>query len=180
MTEPQLERMVCSVHPNRETLLRCNRCNRPMCSECAVLTPTGYRCKECVRGQQKTFETTQTTDLLIGVVIALALAFAGSYIARVMQFFTIFVAPIVGMVITEVVRWAVRRRRSRLLAQLSAGAAFLGALPLLGVALLNLIVVLGSASLGASTGYLLLVIWQAVYAGLVTSTVYFRLSGIQV
>ena len=180
MTEPQIDRMVCEVHPNRETLLRCNRCNRPMCSECAVLTPTGYRCKECVRGQQKTFETTQTRDLVIGVAIALVIAFAGSFIPRVMQFFTIFVAPIVGMIITETVRWAVKRRRSRLLAQLGAGAALLGALPLLGVALLNLIVVLGGASLGAATGYLLVVIWQVVYAGLVTSTVYFRLSGIQV
>jgi len=180
MTEPQLDRMVCEVHPNRETLLRCNRCNRPMCSECAVLTPTGYRCRECVRGQQKTFETTQTRDLVIGVAIALVIAFAGSFIPRVMQFFTIFVAPIVGMVITETVRWAGKRRRSRLLAQLGAGAALLGALPLLGVALLNLIVVLGSVSLGASTGYLMVVIWHVVYAGLVTSTVYFRLSGIQV
>jgi len=180
MTEPQLDRMVCQVHPNRETLLRCNRCNRPMCSECAVLTPTGYRCKECVRGAQKVFETTQTLDLVIGVGIALVIAFAGSFIPRVMQFFTIFVAPIVGLVITEVVRWAVKRRRSRLLAQLTAGAAFVGALPLLGMALLNLIVVLGSTTFGNATGFLLVAIWQAVYAGLVTSTIYFRLSGIQV
>jgi len=27
--------------------------NVPICSSCAVLTPTGYRCVECVRGQQR-------------------------------------------------------------------------------------------------------------------------------
>lgn len=180
MTEPTLERMTCTVHPERETLLRCNRCNRPMCSECSVLTPTGYRCKECVRGQQKVYETTVTRDLVIGVVIALVISFAGSYIPRVMQFFTLFVAPILGLIITEVVRWAVKRRRSRLLAQLAAGAAVVGALPLLGIAILNLVVVLGEYSLGLSTRYILAAVWQLVYAGLIGSTVYYRLSGIQV
>lgn len=180
MEEPQLERLTCTVHPDRETLLRCNRCNRPMCSECSVLTPTGYRCKECVRGQQKVYETTVTRDLVVGVVIALVLSFLGSYIARVMQFFTIFVAPIVGLIIVEVVRWAVKRRRSRILAQLAAGAAVLGALPLLGIALYNLVFLLGQVTAGFSTSLILTVVWQAVYAGLVASTVYYRLSGIQV
>ena len=180
MTQPQLERLTCTVHPERETLLRCNRCNRPMCSECSVLTPTGYRCKECVRGQQKVYETTVTRDLVVGVVIALVISFAGSFIPGVMQFFTIFVAPIVGLLITEAVRWAVKRRRSRLLAQLAAGAAVVGALPLLGITLLNLIVVAQETSLGVSTGFILVAVWQAVYTGLVASTVYYRLSGIQV
>ena len=53
MTESPNEKMYCYNHPQRETVLRCNRCERPMCTSCAVLTPTGYRCKECVRGQQK-------------------------------------------------------------------------------------------------------------------------------
>ena len=47
----------CANHPAVETTLRCNRCGKPICAECAVRTPTGYRCKECVRGQQKIFDT---------------------------------------------------------------------------------------------------------------------------
>ena len=42
----------CANHPNRETMLRCNKCEKPICLQCAVLTEVGYRCKECVRGQQ--------------------------------------------------------------------------------------------------------------------------------
>ncbi len=38
--------MVCANHPNRETMLRCNRCEKPICIHCAVLTEVGYRCKE--------------------------------------------------------------------------------------------------------------------------------------
>ncbi len=40
----------CANHPERETGLRCNRCGKPICSQCAVQTPVGYRCRECVRG----------------------------------------------------------------------------------------------------------------------------------
>ena len=40
-----------------------------------------------------------------------------------MGFFTIFIAPIAGVIIAEAVRWVIRRRRSRLLFRLAAGAA---------------------------------------------------------
>ncbi len=174
MTEPTFEKMVCYNHPDRETYLRCNRCNRPICSECAVLTPTGYRCKECVRGQQKVFETAHSLDPVIGFVIAAILAFLGSYIARVMGFFIVFIAPIIGLGITEAIRYAVKRRRSRLLFQVSTAGAALGSLPLLASIVLA---TLGFGSL--SLGLLTPLLWQGLYTFLIASTVYYRLSGIQ-
>ena len=33
------ETLYCYIHPNRPTSLRCNRCERPICAEDAVLTP---------------------------------------------------------------------------------------------------------------------------------------------
>ena len=77
-----------------------------------MLTPTGYRCKECIRGQQKAFETARRSDYPVAFVLAGVLAFIGSIIASALGFFTIFVAPLVGIIISEVVRWAVRKRRS--------------------------------------------------------------------
>ena len=44
--------LVCKRHPNVETLLRCNQCNEPICLKCAVRTPVGYRCQDCIRAQQ--------------------------------------------------------------------------------------------------------------------------------
>ncbi len=173
MTEGTTDKLYCYVHPDRETYLRCNRCERPICSQCAVLTPTGYRCKNCVRGQQKVFDTAQTTDFAVGGVIALVLSFLGSLIAGVMGFFTIFLAPIAGVVIAEAVRWAVRRRRSRLLFQISAGAAAVGSLPLL---LLGLAPLLFGGGLGGILG----LIYRGLYTVLVTSTVYYRLGGIEI
>lgn len=42
------EVLYCEVHPERETMLRCNRCGRLMCTDCAVRHPVGLRCRECV------------------------------------------------------------------------------------------------------------------------------------
>ncbi len=177
MTEPSYTKMVCYNHPDRETYLRCNRCNRPICTQCAVLTPTGYRCKECVRGQQKIFETAQTLDPVIGFVIAAVLAFLGSYTARIMGFFTVFLAPLIGLGITEAVRFAVKKRRSRALFLVSTAGAFLGSLPFLATGLITLFVFLSS---GGSLVAFVPLIWQALYTFLIASTVYYRLSGIQI
>jgi hypothetical protein len=147
-----------------------------MCTEDAVLTPTGYRCKECVRGQQKIFETAQTSDYLLGIVIAGVLAFFGSYIARFLSFFIIFIAPVIGVVIAEAVRRVTHRRRAKKLFQLTAGAAALGSLPLLLLYVLSAFFSGGGFSiLGIGLG----LVWQALYSFLVTSTVYYRLSGIR-
>jgi hypothetical protein len=171
-------KLFCYVHPDRETVLRCNRCERPICNECAVLTPTGYRCKECVRGQQKIFETAQTSDYLLSIVIACALGFFGSYIARFLSFFIIFIAPVIGVVIAEAVRRVTRRRRAKLLFQLTAGAAALGSLPLLLMYVLGAIFSLSAGGFSI-LGVSLILVWQALYSFLVTSTVYYRLSGIR-
>ena len=90
---PQYQTLYCVNHPQRETLLRCNRCNNPICIECAVLTPTGYRCKDCIRGQQKTFDTAVPLDFVWAGLIAVALGFAGSYIPQVMRFLSVFKTP---------------------------------------------------------------------------------------
>lgn len=166
MSEPSpTSALFCANHPSRETSLRCNRCEKPICPECAVLTPTGYRCKECVRGIQKTFDTARSIDYPIAFILAAVLAGVGS-ITTVVGFFTILVAPIIGVLIAEAVRFAIRRRRARSLFITAAAGAALGAvIPLL------LSLVFGGFSLFSF-------IWQAVYLFFVTSTVYSRLGGI--
>ena len=37
----------CAEHPNVETRLRCSRCGKPICPQCAVRTPVGMRCPDC-------------------------------------------------------------------------------------------------------------------------------------
>ena len=176
MNENPSETLYCANHPTRQTLLRCNRCEKPICSECAVLTPTGYRCKDCVRRIQKRFDNARPIDLPLAAIFTLILSFGGSFIARILGFFTIFVAPILGVTIVEVVRRIVHQRRSQNLFLVTAGAAAVGSLPLLILGIMNLF---GIGLFNLNIGSWLNLIWQGLFTFLITSTVYYRMSGIQ-
>ena len=161
----------CENHPNVESTLRCNRCEKPICAKCAVLTETGYRCKECVRTQQKTFDTATSFDYILAIGIAVILAFIGSLIVRWIGFFTIFLAPVAGIIIAEAIRRAIQRRRSKRLFQATAAAtAFGGLLPMLSI--------LALTGLSMGLGSLFFFLWPIVYTVIATSTVYYRLAGI--
>ncbi len=49
----------CDRHPDRHTLLKCSRCDRPICAACSIDATVGQRCPECVRseGTQKIIPT---------------------------------------------------------------------------------------------------------------------------
>jgi len=164
--------LYCYVHPNRETSLRCNNCDRPICASCAVRTPTGYRCKECVRNRQKTFDTSEWYDFVSGFIIAAVLsgiaAFLVTLIGGIGFFGYILIAmgaPTAGVIISESVRTVTRKRRSRPLFITVAIGVVLGALP---VVLYQLI-----------TGNIFGLLFQVIYLVIVVPLVYTRLSGIQ-
>lgn len=155
--------LYCATHPDVETMLRCNRCEKLICTKCAVLTDTGYRCKDCVRGQQKVFETAEAIDFPIAFVVAGALSFIGALIVPRLSFFTILLAPIAGTMIAEAVRFAIRGRRARNLFITAAAGALLGSLP----ALIGQIIALNLWG----------ILWYGIYTSMVTTTVYYRLGG---
>ena len=63
--------------PEEDIQLRCNRCNKPITPATAILTETGYRCAECVREQQRAFDTTKSLDPIWGFIVAALISFAG-------------------------------------------------------------------------------------------------------
>lgn len=76
--EPATAAPTCYRHPDRSTLLRCSRCDRPICADCSVDATVGQRCPECVRseGTQKVIATrpsrtsTPATMTFIGLAVA--------------------------------------------------------------------------------------------------------------
>lgn len=162
-----------NINADNEITLRCNRCGKPITPATAVLTPTGYRCNECVRSQQKVFDTAKTIDLPIALFIAALLAFVGSWITTRIGFFTILLAPAFGMLIAEAVRRAVKKRRSKLLYRLVLWGAVIGSLPLL---LINLVNIFAN---GFSLFGLLPAFYQGLFIALCASSAYYHLSGIK-
>ena len=163
----------CYVHPDRETSLRCNRCERPICAQCAVRTPTGYRCKECVRSQQKVYNTAEWYDYIIGFALTAILSLLASVILFVisgfigffMWFVSFAVAGAAGVFIANITQAALRKHRSKQLFWVVAAGVVMGAVPVILYLLF--------------TGSLFSIVWQGLYLFVATPTVYTRLSGFQ-
>ena len=107
------EKTYCAVHPDVETGLRCNRCGRYMCVRCAVPTPVGYRCRECVNQHQDAFYKATGRDNVVAFFIALGLSVPLGFVLGKMLFLAIIFGLPAGAAIGELVWRATGQRRGR-------------------------------------------------------------------
>ncbi len=142
--DEEVEVFTCFYHPDRTTTLRCNKCGRPICPDCAIRTPVGYRCPDCVREQQDKFYTATATDVLIGA----AVAWGSGLIAGVVLWLLIlilgglgffgflaafFLGPAVGGATAELALRAMGKRRARRFPWIGTAALVVGMLMVAGV-----------------------------------------------
>lgn len=121
----------CAVHPERDTELRCNRCDRYMCIDCAKRTPVGYTCRECVRGHEnKFYQGTLIDYALVAAVSALggALTVFVTSLAGGFLLIGFIIAPAIGGGAAQIALQITGRRRGRQSGTISAGALLLGGL----------------------------------------------------
>jgi hypothetical protein len=171
------EPLYCVNHPKTETRLRCNRCGNPICPKCAVLTPVGFRCKQCIEGQQAVFYSATSLDYLIAVIIGLVTSTIAAFIISAAGiFFAFFLAPVAGGVIAEVARWATGRRRGRRMWLVVSACIVVGALvAAFGPMLPLLFVPEARATLLAAPFALIFRIDLIIYVVLAIGVVYARL-----
>lgn len=131
------ESLTCANHPDRETLLRCNKCGKPICISCAVRTPVGYRCNECVREQQNIYFNALGRDNIVafavGFVLTLIVAPIVGFLLGSIGFFGFFIAFIIGSgagtLAARIIRSAVGNRRGRKLPHMAIAGIILGVAP---------------------------------------------------
>ncbi|MDB1086279.1 rhomboid family intramembrane serine protease [Streptomyces sp. ACA25] len=58
----------CYRHPDRETGIRCTRCDRPICPDCMISASVGYQCPQCVRGASEATRAMQPRNLAGGTL----------------------------------------------------------------------------------------------------------------
>jgi hypothetical protein len=136
-----------------------------------------------VRGQQKVFETARNVDVPVAFVVSAVCVGLAIVVLNYLWIWGLIVAPIVGGVIAEIVRWAVKRRRSRRMFLATVSGGILGAVvylasqvfPFLRWALLTA----GDSNLAEFGGSLVSFIWPVAYSVLIISSLYYRLRGIR-
>lgn len=101
-TPPDEGRMFCYRHPDRETYVSCGRCEKPICTACAMQGPVGFRCRECGKPVRDPMALTAPQGLG-----AAAMAFGGgiaaAFVAGRFGFFALFIAFFAGSLIAEAV-----------------------------------------------------------------------------
>ncbi|HAJ35690.1 MAG TPA: hypothetical protein DCL15_08365 [Chloroflexi bacterium] len=126
--------MYCANHPDTETLLRCNKCGKPICLKCAVLTEVGYRCKECIREQQNVFYNAMTRDNWIAFAVAAIITLVAwpivAFLFSITGIFGWIIAALIGSgagaALAQIIRNSVGRRRGRYIRHFTLAGIIVG------------------------------------------------------
>lgn len=132
----------CAVHSDRETSLRCNQCDRYMCVECAVHTPVGYRCKQCVRQVDNKYFNAEPLDHWKVFGVALGVGILSGIVLALFPNLGFFLAVIsgfpIGAIAAEGAVRSINRRKGRNHWQYGALGIVLGVLvAIFGMAFLS-------------------------------------------
>lgn len=102
----------CYLHPDRTALLRCSRCEQPICGEDAIEAPVGYQCTRCAQGGQPVrrmvdvVQHAPVTRVLVGVIAVLfVVTSAAPEITGTFGLRPILLTPAGVDVLTQLVGW---------------------------------------------------------------------------
>jgi hypothetical protein len=96
--------LYCYRHPDRETYISCGRCDRPICTSCAMMGPVGARCKQCGKLAFDPMTSFTPAQLVGGSLVAVGGGLVGGFIGlQVGFFFALCLGPLVGGFLAEAV-----------------------------------------------------------------------------
>lgn len=114
--------LLCYRHPQVETLLRCSRCDNPICIRCAHRTSVGHRCPDCVRAHRQRGYNMEPGDLVraggVAFVLSMVLWPLCALLLNFLNFFfllpflvAILAGGAAGGGLAQIIRRVVQRRR---------------------------------------------------------------------
>ena len=118
----------CYRHPDRETYVRCGRCDQPICTKCAMQGPVGFRCKTCGKPARDALSSLRPSQVAIALgVSAIGGALIG-FLGGQMGFFGIIIAFFGGGLIADAVDRAIGIKRSSWMSVIVLGGIVVGGL----------------------------------------------------
>ncbi|HSJ00713.1 MAG TPA: hypothetical protein VLA59_10055 [Patescibacteria group bacterium] len=131
--DPEAPALRCYRHPDRETWVRCGRCDQPICSRCAMQGPVGFRCRQCGTPAYDPLTSLRPTQLLIGFGIsALGGLVVGLVSGRIGLFGLLLAWFAGGLIADSVIRFVGFKRGPEMVATLFGGILLGAALAFVG------------------------------------------------
>ena len=123
------ETLRCARHPNTETVLRCGRCETPICPRCQIQTPVGARCPTCARVKRFSM-LLKPRELARAIAYGVGTAAAGTAAYTLIPLLGILGPLIwfalVGFGVGDAVSRGANRKRVRELAPIAVACLFVG------------------------------------------------------
>jgi hypothetical protein len=171
--------LFCYRHPGRETRIRCGRCDRPICTRCAMQGPVGFRCRTCGTLANDPLTTIRPGQALIGLAIAFGLGLVTAFIAGRVGIFSIIISFIAGGFVAEAVTRVIGWKRGTSILVIVLGGIIAGHAAGFGVGYLIASTSLAGIPIeeGGLSGAFLLdgLMWAAISAGASCVGAYTRL-----
>jgi len=127
LAEPQP--LFCYRHPDRETWVRCGRCDQPICMGCAMQGPVGMRCKTCGKPKRDPLTMMTPRQLALGSLVAIGAGTVGGFVGIQMGYFlALCLGAFAGGLISESVQRVTGYKRGARIKALVFGGILIGVL----------------------------------------------------
>ena len=116
----------CARHPGTETVLRCGRCETPICPRCMIDTPVGKRCPTCARVKRFVL-LVKPAELARAIGYGIAVGALGTLVYTFVPFLGPLISfAIVGFGVGQGVLIGANRKRARELGPIAVACLFVG------------------------------------------------------
>ncbi len=122
----ELEVFTCDRHPKVETRLRCTRCDVAICPDCLVPGAVGMFCPACGKSGSVSIDVAWWR-FGIALSVGLVCGFLAVSVLRLAGFFQLFIAPIIGGLLGDLVNRLTGHKRGARVEALVVGSLAGGA-----------------------------------------------------
>jgi hypothetical protein len=120
-------RMFCYRHLDRETWLRCGRCDQPICTKCAVQGPVGSRCRQCGLAKNDPLTAFTPRQLALGAAVALVGGAVAGFVGGYVGYFSIIGGFFAGRFTADAFTRVVGYKRGPVMLAILFGGLLVGA-----------------------------------------------------
>lgn len=118
----------CYRHPDRETYVRCGRCDQPICTKCAMQGPVGFRCKTCGKPARDALTSLRPSQVAVALGVSVGGGLLIGFLGGQLGWFMIVIAFFGGGLIADAVDRAIGIKRSSWMSTIVLGGILVGGL----------------------------------------------------